>query len=32
MPILFGLHILIAIACAIHVIRTGQPMYWLFIG
>ena len=31
MPILFGLHILIAIACAIHVIRTGQPMYWLFI-
>jgi hypothetical protein len=26
-----GLHIIIALLCAIHVVRSGQPMYWLFI-
>lgn len=26
-----GLHILLAVLCAVHVVRTGQPMYWLFI-
>lgn len=26
-----GLHVLVAIFFAIHVIRTGQPMYWLMI-
>jgi hypothetical protein len=26
-----GLHIVIALFCAFHVVRTGQPMYWLFI-
>jgi hypothetical protein len=31
MPILMGLHILVAIACAVHVIRTQRQMYWLFI-
>ena len=31
MPILMGLHILVAVACAVHVIRTQRQMYWLFI-
>lgn len=31
MPILMGLHILVALACAIHVIRTQRQMYWIFI-
>jgi hypothetical protein len=32
MPILgLGLHVIIAIFFAIHVIRSGQPMYWLFV-
>jgi hypothetical protein len=31
MPLLMGAHILIAVLCAIHVIRTGRQMYWLFI-
>ncbi|WP_271185445.1 tetratricopeptide repeat protein [Maricaulis virginensis] len=31
MPVLLGLHVLVALACAIHAVRTGQPMYWLFI-
>lgn len=26
-----GLHIILALFCAIHAVRTGQPMYWLFI-
>jgi hypothetical protein len=26
-----GLHIIIALLCAVHVVRSGQPMYWLFI-
>lgn len=26
-----GLHVLVAIFFAVHVIRTGQPMYWLMI-
>lgn len=31
MPILLGGHILIAILCAVHALRTGRQMYWLFI-
>ena len=31
MPILFGAHILVALICAVHVIRTGRQMYWLMI-
>ncbi|HZN48914.1 MAG TPA: tetratricopeptide repeat protein [Ramlibacter sp.] len=32
MPIVgFGLNFALAIFCAIHVVRTGQPMYWLMI-
>ena len=31
MPIIGGLHILIALLCAVHVVRSGQPLYWLFI-
>ena len=31
MPILFGAHILVALVCAVHVIRTERQMYWLFI-
>lgn len=32
MPIAgLGLHFIIAIVCAIHAIRSQQPMYWLFI-
>ena len=26
-----GLHVVLAIICAIHVVRSGQPLYWLFI-
>lgn len=26
-----GLHVLFAILCAVHVVRTGQQRYWLFI-
>jgi hypothetical protein len=26
-----GLHILLALFCAAHVVRTGQQLYWLFI-
>jgi hypothetical protein len=26
-----GLHVILAVLCAIHVVRSGQPMYWLFI-
>ena len=26
-----GLHILLALFCAVHVVRTGQQLYWLFI-
>ncbi len=26
-----GLHLLIAICCAVHAIRSGQDRYWLFI-
>lgn len=32
MPIVgFGLYFVLAIFCAVHVVRTGQPMYWLMI-
>jgi hypothetical protein len=32
MPIVgLGLHVLIALLCAIHVVRSGQQLYWLFI-
>lgn len=32
MPIAgLGLHILIALFFAVHAVRTGQPMYWLFV-
>ncbi|WP_297732979.1 tetratricopeptide repeat protein [uncultured Maricaulis sp.] len=31
MPILMGLHILVALACAVHVIRTQRQMYWIMI-
>jgi hypothetical protein len=32
MPIVgFGLYFVLAIFCAIHVVRTGQPLYWLMI-
>jgi hypothetical protein len=32
MPILgVGLHVLLAIFCAVHVVRSGQQLYWLFI-
>jgi hypothetical protein len=32
MPIVgFGLYFALAILCAIHAVRTGQPMYWLMI-
>lgn len=32
MPIVgFGLYFALAIFCAIHVVRTGQPMYWLMV-
>ena len=32
MPIVgFGLYFALAIFCAIHVVRTGQPLYWLMI-
>lgn len=26
-----GLHILLALLCAVHVVRTGQQLFWLFI-
>lgn len=26
-----GLHILLALFCAVHVVRSGQQLYWLFI-
>jgi hypothetical protein len=26
-----GLHILLALLCAVHVVRSGQQLYWLFI-
>ena len=26
-----GLHVVLALICAVHVVRTGQPNYWLFI-
>ncbi|WP_417479617.1 tetratricopeptide repeat protein [Maricaulis maris] len=31
MPILMGLHILVSLGCAVHVIRTQRQMYWIFI-
>ncbi|WP_203292533.1 CDC27 family protein [Maricaulis parjimensis] len=31
MPILFGAHILVALLCAVHVVKTGRAMYWLMI-
>jgi hypothetical protein len=26
-----GLHIVIALICAVHAVRSGQPLYWLFV-
>ncbi len=32
MPIAgIGLHIILALFCAVHAVRSGQPTYWLFI-
>lgn len=31
MPLIGGLHVLIALLCAVHVVRSGQQLYWLFI-
>jgi hypothetical protein len=31
MPIIFGLHVLIALFFAVHAVRTGQPLFWLLI-
>jgi hypothetical protein len=31
MPILAGLYFLIALLCAVHAVRSGQPLYWLVI-
>lgn len=32
MPLIgLGLHIILALVCAVHAVRTGQPMYWLLI-
>ncbi len=31
MPFLFGGHFILAVLCAVHVIRTRQEMYWLFL-
>ena len=32
MPILgLGLHVIVAILCAVHVLRTGQERYWLLV-
>lgn len=31
MPILLVLSVLLQIGCAVHAVRTGRPMYWLFI-
>ena len=32
MPIVgFGLHFALALLCAVHAVRTGQPLYWLMI-
>ncbi len=31
MPLIGGMHILIALLCAVHVVRSGQQLYWLFI-
>lgn len=31
MPIIGAFHILLALLCAVHVVRSGQQLYWLFI-
>lgn len=31
MPLLLGAHVLVAVLCAIHALKTGRQMYWLFI-
>ena len=32
MPIAgLGLHLILALLCAVHAVRSGQPLYWLFI-
>ncbi|MFC3080084.1 tetratricopeptide repeat protein [Phenylobacterium terrae] len=31
MPLLIGLSLVMSIALAVHVVRTGQPSYWLWI-
>lgn len=31
MPLGIGLHIVLAVICAVHAVRTHQPLYWVFI-
>ena len=31
MPVFLGAHVLIALAFAVHAVRSGQPIYWLVI-
>ena len=31
MPFAGLLHLVLGVACAVHVIRTGRPYYWIFI-
>lgn len=32
MPLMFlGAHVIVALFCAVHVVRTGRQMYWIFI-
>lgn len=32
MPIVgFGLYFVLAVVCAVHVVRSGQPLYWLMV-
>ncbi|MFG6413271.1 tetratricopeptide repeat protein [Roseateles sp. DC23W] len=31
MPLIGGLYFLIALLCAVHAVRSGQPLYWLLI-
>ncbi len=26
-----GLHVVLALICAVHAVRSGQPLYWLFV-
>jgi hypothetical protein len=31
MPLAAILHVLLGVTCAVHVVRTGRPYYWIFI-